>query len=207
MLKYEALLNLCTGINVVEKERIAWGGQPEIYNEYYIDGKIGVPDNTYIKIIGTATNGTIGRLVDIEPKLYDKKISTWVGTYILEIDGRKQPSRIKSGFCELLKGYTGPTKYVRNIKKHNKVKKLPINKYKQELYVGAWVFGAVGKSLRIGRVTRWTNHTAWGTMSDDLKDKSKEFKFEGVQQTFLLEDPEQVKQQLTFATLKGWKGN
>lgn len=209
---YEQLIAECEGIKLTIKELPATHWRPAgTYNTHiWQEGDIKVPDNVYIKIVSSATKGTIGKLVDIEPstKYYsDGEISRSNGTYILEVEGRNQLVRISNYYSNILENYTGETKYVRNVTKHNKPKlKNPITKYKQELNIGDWVFGAVGRSIRVGRVTRYTAKTVWGTMSDDLNDRQKEFKFEGTGEIFKIDNVDAIKEQLTFATLKGWKG-
>jgi len=99
------------------------------------------------------------------------------------------------------------TKYVRDVNTHEKVVvKNPVNKFKQEMQKGDWVIGVKpGKYLGIGRITRWTNHNVWAVTGDDLTDKSKEFKFDSITETFTMPDDAHVKL-LTMAVLKGWRG-
>lgn len=171
----------------------------------------------FIEITQTATKGTIGRLVDFEVEVYGErypeytnqpanKILSYDGTLIYEVDGRKQRGRINESYAKILVGHH-QTQYVRNVKKRVQEDiKNPVNKYKQELQKGDWVVGVMpGKRLGIGRITRWTKHNVWATQSDDLDDKSQEFKFDSISETFTMPNDEHV-QLLTFAVLAGWNG-
>ena len=62
-----------------------------------------------------------------------------------------------------------------------------------------------GKRLGIGRISRWTNHNVWAIRGDNMSDKSKEFKFDSIEETFTMPDDEHVPL-LTMAVLKGWDG-
>ena len=77
-----------------------------------------------------------------------------------------------------------------------------------EMKKGDWVIGVTpGKGLGIGRITRWTNHNVWAVKpGDELNDKSREFKFDSIDQTFTMPDSDQVQQLLTVAILKGYTG-
>lgn len=178
------------------------------------DSKFELPTNIHIEFLKTAATGSIGRLVDIEFKkgsawydVVENEINPNVGTFIVQFDGRSKPSRLTSYHGKILFNHAGPTSYVRNVKKTKKVKN-PVNKYKQELQKGDWVIGVKkgSKALGIGRVTRWTEHNVWAVFGEDLKDKSKEFQFNGILDTFLIPPGTDIEPELTMAVLKGWKG-
>lgn len=208
------ILRKCSGVKVVTEERKDWNNQTVYVDKFIKVGDIVVPEDTYIEIIATATEGTIARVVDIEVDSYDEatkynvvnQIVTYGATFIYEVDGRKQKGRIRTKYAKALVG-THTTEYVRNIEKHKKVEvKNPVNKYKQEMQKGDWVIGTrPGKLLGIGRITRWTNHNVWAVTGNDLDDKSKEFKFDSITETFTMPNDDHV-QLLTFAALKGWTG-
>jgi len=208
------ILKSCGGVKIETKESKDWTGKT-VYSDRFIKvGDIVVPADTFIEITATATKGTIARVIGIEVDTYKEKtkynnanqIVTYGATLIYKVDGRKQKGRIQ---CQYTKALVGKhqTEYLRNVEAHKKVEvKNPVNKYKQELQKGDWVIGVMpGKILGIGRITRWTNHNVWAIRGDDLKDKSKEFKFDSITQTFTMPNDEHV-QLLTFAALKGWKG-
>lgn len=212
-MRYSELLRSCGGVRIDVVEQTNHYAADKTVEKFFLEGDLIVPKNVYVRVIGTATKGTVGRLIDIE--VHDgygqDQISAYSGTFIFEIDGRSKPSRISSGFAVILPNHSGPTKWVREIKKHKKEEiKTPINKYKQELKKGAWAFGAgKHKTLQIGRITRWTNHNVWGAFVNDdvgLKNKDKEFQFESITETFLMPDDSHLPE-LTLAVLKGWKGN
>lgn len=162
------------------------------------------PSNCYVKVTKTATKGTIGRVIDVQRDY----LSEWCGTYIIEIDGRKAPSKVNSCHCTLLKNYTGGTVWVRNVRPASEKPaiKTPINKYKQELHKEDWVVGMSRKRLVIGQVTRWTNFTIWVIPHGaSIDDKTKEIKLDDISETFLMPDTDHVKS-LTWAAIKGWNG-
>jgi len=208
------ILRSCSGVKVETKESTDWTGRKNTNHTFFKVGDIVIPDDTFIEIIATATNGTIARLVDMEIETYEEEtkyhkanqIITYGVTFIYEVDGRKQKGRIRSKYTKVLVGHH-QTEYVRNIESHDKVEVTnPVNKYKQELQKGDWVIGVMpGKILGIGRITRWTNHNVWAIRGDDLNNKSKEFKFDSISETFTMPNDEHV-QLLTFAALKGWQG-
>jgi len=207
-MKFTEFLDMCGGIKY--KLIKAKNKNQHDHRQYYIDGKIEVPDNHYLKVNSTSTVGTIGKLVEFEPYIWgdDEHISSFQGTFLLKVEGRSKLVRITSGKANYLPGYNGITKYVRNVKTHTKVEvKNPVNKFKQELNKEDWCVG-VGKGghqLKFGRITRWTNYNVWGVWGDDIKDKSKEFQFDSIQQTLLL-PPDAHKQDLLVAMLKGYNG-
>jgi hypothetical protein len=213
---YEDLLKLCSGVIVHQK--VQTGTMRHGVDRKYIEiepapGPILPPDREFfIEIRSTATKGTIGRLVGIDPMIFDtkdyKKISTYSGSYVYEVDGRPSKGRIQIQNATILVNHTGKTKYIRAVKPPAEKPKIPapVNKFKQELKVGDWIIGVQpGKVLGIGRVTRWTAHTIWATRCEDLKDKTSEIKFDTIKETFLLPNEDHL-QLLTMATLKGWKG-
>lgn len=214
------ILKSCSGVKHETKEHKQWNGRTTYSDEFYKVGDIKLPDgDIFIEITATATKGTIGRVVDIEVETYGEryshntntpsnKIVSYDNTIIYECEGRKQTGRIKDSYCKVLLGHH-QTKYVRNVNTHEKVKvKNPINKYRQEMQRGDWVIGVrPGKRLGIGRITRWTNHNVWAVgAGDDLNDKRAEFKFDSIQETFTMPNDEHV-EMLTWAVLKGWKGD
>ncbi len=136
-----------------------------------------------------------------------KCLRTYRCTLIYEVEGRKQRGRIKDEYVKIVEGQP-KTKYVRDVTTHKKVViKNPVNKFKQEMKRGDWVIGVKrNHSLDIGRITRWTNANVWGVTGDDLNDKSKEFQFASISETFTMPDDKHV-QLLTMAVLKGWKGS
>jgi len=208
------ILKSCTGVKVVTKESKDYRGNTTYSDRFIKVGDIVVPRDTFIEITATATKGTIARVIDIEVNTYTEdtkycqanQIMAYSATFIYAVDGRKQKGRIKSPYAKVLVGQH-QTEYIRNTETHKKVEvKNPVNKYKQELQKGDWVIGVMpGKILGIGRITRWTNHNVWAIRGDDLTDKSKEFKFDSIMQTFTMPNDEHV-QLLTFAALKGWQG-
>ena len=210
---FENLLMQCDGVRHTSSQRTDWRGQSETVYKFYKTGDIIVPDEVYIEIIGTATNGTVGKVIgfdiDKSRKVGDQ-ISRWDFTYLYEAEheGKAKKGRINVANAKILTG-KHPTKYVRNVNKHKKVEvKNPVNKYKQELQRGDFVIGVLpSKRLGIGRITRWTNHNVWAVNGDDLDDKSAEFKFDSISQTYTFPNSEEVEELLTFAMLAGWDGH
>jgi len=208
------ILKSCSGVEARTRETTDWQGKKGFVDTLIKVGDIVVPEDTFIEITSTATKGTIARVVDIEVDTYDdetkyhkaNQIITYGGTFIYKVDGRKQKGRINASYTKALVGQH-QTEYIRNTETHEKVEVTnPVNKYMQELQKGDWVIGVMpGKRLGIGRITRWTNHNVWAITGDDLTDKSKEFKFDSITETFTMPNDEHV-QLLTFAALKGWKG-
>ena len=194
-MSYTHFLSKCKGIEKTQQ------------NSYELTGDLVIPTNFHIEIYMTSTAGTIGHVVGFEPSVYYQSIiSASSSTIIFQVQGKKGTNRIAASYCKFLEDYTGSTKWVRTVNTIPKViVKPPINKYKQEMKKGDWAIGAApGKSLKIGRITRWTNNNIWGTMSDNLDDKHRDFKFESIHEIFILDhDPSAL---LTFATLKGWNG-
>jgi len=214
----ETILSKCEGIETKTTPSKNWRNET-IYNTVCFKvGDIVIPDNIYIEITATATKGTIGRVVDFKAETYkekythnykqaDNQIASYSTTIIYEVNGRKQKGRINSAYIKVLEGEQ-QTKYVRDVKTHDKVEvKNPVNKYKQEMKIGDWVIGVrPGKLLGIGRITRWTNHSVWAVKPGcELSDKSAEFKFDTIEQTFTI-PPDDIEQSLTMAILKGYKG-
>lgn len=214
------ILKSCEGVRYTsEEKKRSWGGQTYIEEKFFKTGDIKVPDELYIKITQTATRGTIAKVVDIEVQTYGERNSSNPGDQIVSYDatliyesktsdGKKKKGRINSSYIDVLVG-THPLSYVRNITKHadKPPVKNPVNKYKQELQRGDFVIGVKpGKTLGIGRITRWTNHNVWAVSGDDLDDKSAEFKFDSISETFTFPDTESVEELLTFAILSGWNG-
>jgi len=215
----QTILSKCEGVETKRVESKNFRSET-IYNYVFLKvGEVVFPTDIYIEIIGTATKGTIARVVSFEIETYDErfthshknapnKIVDYNNTIIWEVDGRKQKGRINSSHVKLLNGEQ-VTKYVRDVQTHDKVEiKNPVNKYKQELKKGDWVIGVKpGKGLGIGRITRWTNHTVWAVKpGNELTDKSAEFKFDSIDQTFTI-PPDDIEQSLTMAILKGYTGN
>jgi hypothetical protein len=218
----EEILHSCSGVDKklsTTSSRTVDGKKVDVY-DFFKTGEIKINGDFYIEITATATKGTIAKVVGIEVETYhdryssmndhyigNNEIVTYDATLIYEVEGRKQLGRIKDGYTKLLVG-PQETKYVRNVKQHEKVEvKNPVNKFKQEMQRGDWVVGVKqhGKGLGIGRITRWTNHNVWAVTGDDLDDKSKEFMFAGIKETFTMPDDKHV-QLLTMAVLKGWDG-
>lgn len=214
----EELLKQCGGITW-KTSATSWrstnGRDREYVPEFYKVGEITVPDGVYIKINHTATKGTVGKLVGIEANTYgelyagsksENQIISYEITYLYECEGRKQTGRINSGYTTILPGIH-QTEYVRNVNnKPKEIIKNPVNKFKQEMKEGDWVVGVKkDKTLGIGRITRWTKSNVWAVMGEDLTDKSKEFMFRSIQETFTMPNDEHV-QLLTMAVLKGWDG-
>lgn len=218
----EDILKQCSGVRFEENEFSQWSGKVIRTYNFYKEGEIKVPDDIYIKITGTATKGTIGKVIGVDVETFGKthpgaqsKDPCYIFTYdtsiIYECENRKKPGRIKASHVILLSG-PQQTEYVRNINTRPKEEiKNPVNKFKQELQKGDWVIGVKpGKKLGIGRITRWTNHNVWAVRDafneEDLNDKSKEFRFDSIYETFTLPNDEHV-ELLTWAVLKGWKGD
>lgn len=210
------LLKRCEGVRTeCKKNQGLYGRHNESYKFFKEGDTIVPPKDFFVEVVATATKGTIGKVIDVEtecvrfgPAGSATQISMYGIRLLLEVDGREKPVRIKVGYTKWLEGYTGVTKYVRNVKQHEKVEvKNPVNKYKQELQRGDWVIGVMkrGKGLGIGRITRWTNHNVWGVRGDDLDDKDKEFQFDSIRETFLMPNEDFVSE-LTMAVLKGWDG-
>lgn len=214
----ETILSSCSGVSVRTKTTDTWRGA-DTTKEFYKTGEIKLPPgDIFIEITATATKGTIARVVGLNVETYGEAYSSYLGKskenqilsyeggLIFEVDGRKQKGRIKSSYTKVLLGQH-QTKYVRDVKTHEKVEvKNPVNKYMQEMKKGDWVIGTMtGKRLGIGRITRWTNHNVWAVRGDDLTDKTKEFKFDSIKETFTMPDDKHV-QLLTMAVLKGWHG-
>ena len=216
----DQILLKCSGLKPVatQHEASTWSVAYTSY-EFIKVGDIELPeDPIYIEITSTATKGTIARVVDLELETYEErypdtnskspnKVVSYCTTLIYEVDGRKQKGRIDNGYTKLLVG-PQETKYVRNVKKHKKVVvKNPVNKFKQELQRGDWVIGVRkgSRTLGVGRITRWTNHSVWGVTGDDLDDKKKEFQFHDIAETITI-PPDEASQLLTMAVLKGWNG-
>lgn len=214
----EAILQKCGGVRVETKqaEVSMWDSHPRITYTFFKTGDIELPDaGIFIKIIASATKGTIAKVVDLEvetwaerypdsPNDNPNKIIMWDTTLIYEVEGRKQKGRIKESHTKVLEG-EHETKYVRDVQTHEKVViENPVNKYKQEMKKGDWVIGTrPGKRLGIGRITRWTNHNVWAVAGEDLN--GREFRFDSIKETFTMPDDEHVKL-LTMAVLKGWHG-
>ena len=214
-MKYIELLEKCKNVRV--KTIQVTSPYHSSYKKFYGDDEIDVPDNIYIEVIKTATKGTIGKLIKIIPERYkvDNAINSYYGTFIIKVEGRARPCKINSAYAKILENYTGPTKYVRAVKQHDKKKEIksPVNKFGQELHKGDWVIG-VGKNkkLRIGRITRYTNSNIWATFVNDYEEvtknthnKHKEFMFRTIADTFLIPGDE-VKEAITMSLLKGWNG-
>jgi len=214
----ETILSRCEGIHVERKEHENRISSQKYSYTFHKTGDIKLPDDVFIEIDATATKGTIARVVAIEAEtrserypdtesyVNDKTLVTYGVSLTYEVEGRKQQGRIKSQYVKVLTG-TPDTKYVRDVTKHEKVVvRNPVNKYKQEMKKGDWVIGVKrGNSLGIGRITRWTNSNVWAVTGDDLTDKSKEFIFASILETFTMPDDKHV-QSLTMAVLKGWHG-
>lgn len=211
----QKMLMACEGIKSIYGKASHYGNKP-LY--FYADGEneVKVPDNVYVEIDATATAGTIGRLIDIDfttHRRYDflgneiDAIDMYGVTYIIEIDGRKKPSRISAYHSSILGDYTGPTKWVRNVnKKKKEVVQNPVNKFKQTLNKDDWIVGVgqgygANKPLMIGKVSRWTKHNVWATSID-----GNEFKLNDIRQTFLLPSSDEYADELMMAVVKGWNG-
>ena len=219
-LTIESILGKCSGVEVRTTETKDWLHRVTSNSKYYKVGDIELPpESIYIEIKATAAKGTIARIASVEFETYGERypeiesyagstrIVTYGNTIIYEVDGRKQQGRVNEQYVTILSGQH-ETKYVRDVKKHKKVViKNPVNKYKQELQRGDWVIGVKrGNSLGIGRISRWTNSNLWAVTGDDLDDKSKEFRFASISETFTMPNDEHVKL-LTMAVLSGWDGN
>jgi len=212
---FKNLLRRCDGVLEKKIEQKDYMHRVKYYHKFFLIGEKIVPngDDIYVEIKATATQGTIGRLIEVVPLTYgdENQISEYNAGFILEVDGRKQPVKIRQQHANIFVAYPGhkiETVYERNVKTHEKVEiKNPVNKFKQELQAGDWVIGVAkgSKRLGVGRVTRWTNHNVWGVRGDNLDDKSKEFQFDSIKETFLIRSDEQLAE-LTMALLKGWDG-
>jgi len=209
----QKLLLACDGITQEYGKPIHFGRKPILF---VIEKDVTVPKGIFIEINATTTKGTIGELIDIEfktQKRYNelekevKTIDVYSITYIIKINGRKKPSRISSFHTEILENYTGPTKWVRNVKDRKKeVINNPVNKFKQTLNKDDWIIGVgqgygSNKPLMIGKVSRWTKHNVWAKTID-----GDEFKINDMKQTFLLPGGDDYIDELTLAIVKGWNG-
>jgi len=207
-IKFNELLPKCDGI-----EKITNKISSPSFPCYIRTGPVTVPSGYFVEIFATATAGTFGKLIGIDTKagwsgIDDRNVNLHSGTLIVQCDNRKKPIRIHCSHANILTDYMGSLNYIRIVTKHKPVVvKAPVNKFKQELKRGDWVVGiAPGRALKIGRITRWTNHNVWAVMNEhDLDDKSKEFKFDGIHQTFLMPSDDHTSS-LTMAVLKGWDG-
>jgi|GEM_PF-5902086 len=221
--RFKQLLLDCNGIDKTTIQEKNWKGQPEDKTYLYLTGEeFIVPPDQFIRIKSTATKGTVAKIVDMELDVQDERwakvegqISEYSATLIYEsIDnkGKKKKGRIQKSYVDFMDPLDpeyGNLKYVRNVKSHadkKKEVKNPVNKYQQELQRGDWVVGVLPrKRLGIGRITRWTNHNVWAVPGDNLDDKSREFKFDTIQETFTMPNSDHTAL-LTMAVLKGWDG-
>lgn len=205
----EKFLSKCGGIQVKTVD---------FRNKLFKVGELEMPkEPMYLKINATATKGTVGRIIGIHFRTFAQANAHYEGkpnerqvyehdiTFVYEIDGRPKPGSISDKHATVLDG-VHQTAYVRSVNKQPKPEvKAPVNKFKQELKRGDWIFGiSQDKRLIIGRVTRWTNHNVWCS-TGDVDDKSKEVLMYSIQETFLAPDDKHLSE-ITLAVLKGWKG-
>lgn len=207
MSKIERLLERCAGIEKVSETRKFSSGDPYIYTRFYKrGGEFAVPDDVFIEINATATNGTIGRLVDIDfgTLSLDQQVNEYEITYIIQVDGREGTNRIVKWHADILEHHDGTTKYVRNIKKHNKEEFPPhINKYNQHLVKDVWIAGlGPSKTLYFGQVTRWSKSSVWVNPTPSVP-KSKENCITLTKETLVLPEGIDYEQMVTMMALSG----
>jgi len=207
MISPTSLLSKCGGIEI-ESTYGGHQGRHYLIQIFHLVNNIVVPDDVYIKIKATSTIGTIGKLVDI--KLYKNSYNDIVSpnnmTYIIQVEGRKETNRIAQCHAKILEDHDGTTKWVRNVKKHNKEEIPPhVNKYKQTLHKDEWVAGlGPGKVLYFGQVTRWSKSSIWVNPTPSLN-KSKENCISYVKETLVLPAGIDYEQMVTIMALSGWK--
>jgi len=167
VIELETLLDLCEGVKSVQEPGMSWIHQ-------YQTGVVIVPDDIYIEINSTATNGTIGKLVDIDLDTSDdadRRIYSWATTFIIQVDGKETTNRIRYGHSNIMVGYTGPTVYKRTVKKSTNEEIPPhVNKFKQTINKGDWICGiGPSKTFYFGQVLRWTKSSVFVTPVPDNK--------------------------------------
>lgn len=204
------ILERSKGVHI-ERITTKYAGSSLMPRPWLTDSVIVPIDNLYIEVSATQTKGTIGKLKHIEIRdfysikseinpLY-KAFNIYDLRLMLEADGRNDLIPVRYTHAKLLSGYNGPTKYVRVVKEKAKPKVATLtNKFKQELAVGAWAVGPDNhKRIRVGQITRWTEHNAWASFD------GVEFRFDSFRETLILPEDDLLKT-LTFAKLSGWAG-
>ena len=203
------LLKRCDGVKVTEKTvQSNFGNGNYVRRDFFKTGPIVVPDDVYILIDATATKGTIGKLVGLEIKTYgpdDKLVSSSSGTYIIQVENRAGTNRIPVYHSTILKDHDGSTKFVRNIKEHEKVElPLHVNKFKQTIHVGDWLVGlGAGKIVHFGQVTRYGKSSVWIRNTPSIE-KSKEDCITRPLESFVLPEGVEYEQLVTIMILSGW---
>jgi len=185
------LLSLSQGI----EKRIRDGHQPYAHlascaYDYFKIGEVIPPKGVFVEVVATATAGTIGEIVgypDLASTMIGARVYDYSAKFEIKIDGRAKTGLINSYHCRLLDNYTGPTKWVRNVKKHEKVE-IPdhVNKYGQTIKKGDWVVGiGVRKTIKFGQVTNWTKSSINVTCD---KNKKKTSRISDPRECFVLPD-------------------
>lgn len=203
------LFEQCGGIDVIgELRRNTHTGDTRTQYSFVKTGDITVPDDVYIEIDSTATAGTIGKLVAIDVgDLYENMIRMYDITFVIQVEDKSETNRIAYHHSSILKDHDGSTKYVRNIKKHEK-EDIPehVNKYKQKIKPGMWIVGlGRGKRLQFGEVTRYSKSSIWVNPTPSIK-KSKEQCITYPRETLILTPDADHEQMVTMMVLSGWTG-
>jgi hypothetical protein len=204
------LIMLCKGTRTEEKEKKSFTGDSYTYYRHFrTEDELIVPDNIYIEITGTATAGTIGKLVDID-FAYDaglaRPIGGWDTTFIIQCDDREATNRIHYGHARILDNHTGPAKYVRSVNKRTK-EEVPahVNKWGQTLEKGNWCVGlGTSKKVHFGQIVRWSKTSIWVTPVPEEKNP-KTFCISHPSQTLRLPDGVDYTQEVTMMVLTGWR--
>lgn len=211
---YKHLLTLSDGVDPRTRRLKDWGGD-EILTELFVLGDITPPKNVFVEVIATSTKGTIGEVVgfpDLSTVVENEQLYGYSGKLEIRIAGRDKTSNIDSNHCRFLTDYTGPTKWVRNVKKHKKEIFPPhVNKFSQTIEKGDWIIGSGhGKKLVYGKVVKWSKSSIWVT-TDTISKKPKTKIITYPNQSMVLpymEDPDKMNEQhLMLLTLKGWNGS
>ena len=205
------LLKACSGIRTEEKISEDWKQEKYTHYKHFFEGEtIGIPDDVYIKINGTATKGTIGHLVDIDfhqmPGHRDRPVGGWDTTFILSVDGRPNVSRIQQTHADILANHDGTTKFVRNVKKHLQVEIPPhVNKYMQQLNKGDWAVGlGTRKTIHFGQITKWSKASVYVNPTAEIKG-STHYLISHPRECFKLPEEVDYTQLITMMILQGWK--
>ena len=206
------LIMLCKGTRTEETKKKTHDNSEYIYYKHYrnINEPLVVPDNIYIKINGTSTDGTIGKLIDIDfaldPQYPDRPIGGWDTTFIIQCEDRAAQNRIHHAYTTILDNYTGPAKYVRNVSKKHKEEIPPhVNKWCQTLEKGDWVVGlGTRKTVHFGQVLRWSKTSIWVTPVPVEKGTPKTFCISHPKETLRLPADVDYTQEVTMMILKGW---
>ena len=215
--KLEALLHLCSGITITnEATSGSWRSYKRTVCRLNKD-QFSVPENVLIRITGTATKGTIGRLVDMEFEEYrwgdyDDEIysSSNAIRFIIQVDGRDGTNRIIGDHAEILFSHehNGLTRYERNVKKKQKIE-IPehVNKYNQKVRMGDWVVGlGFKKTIYFGQVVGWTKASILVNHTPSVKG-SKHEAIRIPKETLVLPGGIDYESAVTMMALGGWQGN